>query len=389
MRRRWTNLALLLGATACQQQVDDTRTGAAFIRVALGEGTAVGSEEMPLPFSSEETPVAISVEVLDHNGDRLEFNGTLALNVRPGSLTGAPYISANNGTWSGVVGIKNGFGPTRIWVTDSAPLGGEAEPSFATGVSDPLNFRIPTIGEMNRTDDHETNQLQKEFAEIRVDDRNVRVTAVGTSGFWVSDLDDAEGEHNSLFIYTFSKPDSDVEVGKRLTLLTGNNQEYLATTQISFPTYEISDEPAIAMPEPAVLESSLCGMTDLLEGYESGLVQLEGVEVPSTFGTNSSDEDYADYLAYGQWPVTHGSGCTFYINSAVPCPDFVPTNSLYLPEIKGLLSEIWDKWVVNIRGAEDLPAGLCSAPQGPGFEDYDPAPSMPLPRERPSTRISK
>jgi len=252
-----------------------------------------------------------------------------------------------------------------------------------------MHFRIPTIGEMNRTDDHETNQLDKEFAEIRVDDRNVRVTAVGTSGFWVSDLDDAQGEYNSLFIYTFSKPENNVRVGKRLTLLTGNNQEYLATTQISFPTYEISDEAAISMPEPSELDSSLCGMTDLLEGYESGLVKLKNVQVPSGFGTNRSDEDYADYLAYGQWPVTHGNGCTFYINSAVPCPDFVPTDSLYLAEISGLLSEIWDKWVVNIRSADDLPAGMCAAPSGPGFEDYDPVPSMPLPRERPSTRINK
>jgi hypothetical protein len=252
-----------------------------------------------------------------------------------------------------------------------------------------MYFRIPTISEMNRTDDHETNQLDKEFAEIRVDDRNVRVTAVGTSGFWVSDLDDAQGDYNSLFIYTFSKPENDVRVGKRLTLLTGNNQEYLATTQISFPTYEISDEAAISMPEPSELDSSLCGKTDLLEGYESGLVKLKNVEVPSGFGTNRSDEDYADYLAYGQWPVTHGSGCTFYINSAVPCPDFVPTDSLYLAEISGLLSEIWDKWVVNIRSADDLPPGMCAAPSGPGFEDYDPVPSMPLPRERPSTRINK
>ena len=388
MRRRWTNLALLLGVSACHQEAEDTREGAAFIHALFEPNQEVGSEESPLDFSSEERLVPLSVAVLDHNGDPLDFNGTLALDVRPGTLTGAPNITATNGTWSGQVGIKNGFGPTRIWVTDSAPLGGETTPSYATGVTDPLHFQIPTLGEMNRTDDHETNQLQKEFAEIRVSDRNARVTAVGTAGFWVTDMDDAAGEHNSLFVYTFSKPDNDVEVGKRLTLLTGNNQEYLATTQISFPTYEVSDENAMAMPAPSVLDSTLCGATDLLEGYESALVQLENVQVPTGFGTSLSDEDYADYLAYGQWPVTHGSGCTFYVNSAVQCPDFVPTDSLDLSQITGLLSEVWDKWIVNIRSANDLPAGLCAGPEGPSFAD-EPGPTLPLPREAPSNRIKK
>ena len=164
------------------QEVENTEKCAAFIRATLANGVAVGSEEEP-PVPSEESSAAIAVEVLDHNGELLDFNGTLARH-RPGSLTGTPYISATNGTWSGFV-VSKRFPPNPNLVTDS-PIGGENVPSSRQASVSPCSFESQQSA-MNRTDDHETNQLDKEFAEIRVDDRNVRVTAVGTSGFWVSD----------------------------------------------------------------------------------------------------------------------------------------------------------------------------------------------------------
>jgi len=381
MRRRWTNLALLLGLTACQS-TDGTqdRPEPTFIQVALSSDQATGSMENKMPFSSEETLVSLSLETLDKLGDPYPFEGSLEVSVRPGKLTGSPYITVSDGKWSGDIGIKNGFGPTRVWFTDSAPLGStEKQAGYATGVSDPLFYEIPTIGEMNRIDDHESNQLEKEFAEVRAIDRNIRITTVGTNGFWVADLDDDAGEHRSLYIYTFSKPENEVEVGRRITLLTGNNQEYLATTQISFPTYEVAEEAAINMPAPSTLG---CLETDVLEGYESGLVTLENVQIPTGFGSTASDKDYLDYISYGQWPIlVDGSSCTFYVSSAVPCPGFSPSSGLNLSEVTGMLSEVWDKWIINIRTPEDLPAGVCGGTEGP----QPIGPSRPLPREAPST----
>lgn len=383
MRRRRTNLTFLLGLAACQTPTESpTALEPSFIQVSLGSGQVTGSLDNPLDFSSEEQMVDLSIETLDRNGDPIDFEGTLQLNVRPGTLTGNPYVSVNGGKWSGEVGIKNGFGPTRVWFTENAPLGSENEATYATGVSDPLYFAIPTIGEMNRIDDHESNQLAKEFAEIRAVDRDIRVVTVGTNGFWATDMLDAAGEHNSIFVYTFSKPDPDVQVGRRLSLLTGNNQEYLATTQISFPTLEVTDEPVLEMPAPSELPENLCGATDILEGYESALVNLKNVQIPDGFGTDLSDEDYEDYINYGQWPVVHTSGgCTWYISSAVPCPSFLPTDGLVLAEVTGMLSEVWDKWILNIRSPDDLPAGVCGGTQGP----QPVGPARPLPREAPTS----
>jgi hypothetical protein len=379
MRRRRPNFALLLGLSACQTTGEFERPEPSFIQVSLGSNQAAGSLEAPMPFSSEEQMISVSIETLNKDGDPEPFEGTLQLNVRPGSLTGSPYVSISGGVWSGEVGIKNGFGPTRIWFTENAPLGSDTDPTYATGVSDPLYFQIPTIGEMNRIDDHESNQLEKEFAEIRAADRDIRVTTVGTNGFWVTDMMDEAGEHNSLFVYTFSKPEDEVQVGRRLSLLTGNNQEYLATTQLSFPTLEVTDEPALEMPEPTELTSAVCGVTDILEGYESALVTLTEMNIPAGFGEDLSDKDYGDYINYGQWPVVHSSGdCIWYVSSAVPCPDFVPT-AMSISEVTGMLSEVWDKWILNIRSPDDLPAGVCGGTRGP----QPIGPSRPLPREAP------
>jgi len=341
-----------------------------------------GSQEAPLPFSSDVTEVTIIAETLDHNGDHWDYNGNLTVETRPAKLEGSPWAEIVDGRWEGTVSIRNGYGPTRIWLSDKGEMSpADYEPTWATGVSDPLYFEFPTIGEMNRTDDPETNHLDGEFAELRIEDRSVIVTAVGTNGFWVSDTMDAQGEHNSLFIYSFSAPGEEIELGKRLTLLTGANQEYLATTQLSFPTFDVADEPAITPPAASNIEDH-CGDEMLLEGYESAVVTVSGSSVPSGFGTDPNDEDYTDYLDYGQWPITLSNGCTLYVDSSVPCPGFRPTDSLALSNVSGLLNQVWDKWIILIRDGDDLPAGMCASSQT--NTETPPAPSRPLPREAPS-----
>ena len=259
------------------------------------------------------------------------------------------------------VTFKNGFGPTRVWFSDlgDKDIDSGRKASFATGVSEPIWFTIPTLSELNRTDDHETNQLAQQFTEVRCLDREVRVTTVGTDGFWVTDMADPEGSYNSMFIYTFNRPDEDsaetgkrgIYVGRRLTLLTGSNQEYLATTQLSFPTYEVSDDAEITMPDPALLPSAACGDNDALEGYEGGLVRVEDATVPTSF--KSGTEEYDDYLAYGQWPITLSTGCTLYVESGA-VPEYTPRGGDALGLAQGTLSEVWGKWIIQPRDAADL-----------------------------------
>ncbi len=67
--------------------------------------------------------------------------------------------------------------------------------------------RAATIGQVQATDDHEENDLKGEYTAIRCVDRQVVVLAVGQSGKWVTDLEDPPGDYNSMFIYTYTKPE--------------------------------------------------------------------------------------------------------------------------------------------------------------------------------------
>ena len=110
---------------------------------------------------------------------------------------------------------KNAFGPARIWVSDEGDkdIESERKASFATGLSDTIHFEFPTITDFNKIDDTETNHLDREFTEVQTEGRDVRVTVVGTSGFWVTDFAEqgsanclTNESYNSLFVYTFQKP---------------------------------------------------------------------------------------------------------------------------------------------------------------------------------------
>lgn len=356
------NLALLL--TACS---DDTVTAPrpepSFVYVEMTAGEA-GTIDSPLPFSSTAQSRTFRVTAMDRDGNPYAVDADLTVDVRPGKLEARPWVRMEGGVWEGEVTFRNGYGPTRVWFSDLGDLDETSTrvPGFATGVSEPLYFALPTLGEMNATDDHETSQLDREFAELRSVDRDIRVTAVGTNGFWVTDLADAPGSFNYLFVYTFQRPDDAVQVGARLSLLTGAAQEYLATTQISFPNYEVSPDAPATMPDPISLTRDMCGQDLTLEGIENGLVRIEGGVIPTAFTPGSPE--YDDYLEYGQWPVRldAGDSCSFYVNSGLALPDYTPVAGQSLPSITGLLSEIWGMWILTPRDAADVDLGASGPP---------------------------
>lgn len=366
---------LALGASGCSRTLESTDEGLAFLQVDLLTSNDT-SEEDPAPFSSETTELELRVQALDRDAALHPVSASMSLRVRPGSIEGDDDFELVDGEWTGTVGIRNGFGPTRIWASDDLEKDTSRDHTWVAGVSDALWFAYPTIPEIQSTDDHETNQLEGEYTQLRVEDREVVVTAVGTDGFWAADVTDTHGEYNGLFLYTFSRPsygDSEseggdeganvsVEVGDRLSLLSGVNQEYLATTQFSFPTYEAMEGETLEVPdavEPS--NADLCD-DDAMEKLESLLVRLEGASIPADFQADSSSEDYTDYVEYGQWPLETGADCTVYADSSA-IPDFYPTDyaGQDLDYVQGMLSEVWGKWILVVRSESDLSAAQSQA----------------------------
>lgn len=345
---------------ACSSTSDTVRVEPTIVQVVVdGE---VGSPEAPLDFSGETITRSISVQTLDKDGQPYPFDGDLTVRVRPGKLDQEAWISVQDGQWQGEVAFHAAFGPTRIWVGDEGDKDSQSgrTPSYATGVTEAMHYAFPTIRQMNEIDDHETNQLSGEFAELRVADRQVVVTEIATAGFWVTDIADEPGTWNSLYIYSFSKP-TGIWPGARLTTLTGNTQEYLATTQLSFPVYIAEEGVTLDVPEAFALTGSRTCDDNLMEGLESTLVTVTGASIPSDFVPGSSD--WEDYLEYGQWPIELGDGgCRIYGDSTTAV-DFHPTDHVgeEIGDVSGLLREIWGKWIITARGEGDIGGG--------GFDD--------------------
>lgn len=351
---------MLLLLAACTLPTPRERVEPAFIQVDLGTFEP-GSREAPLPFSTTALEVPITVRTLDVNGQPYTFDGDLKPKVRPGVLESDPWITLSGGEWTGTVAVRNAFGPTRIWFTDEGDKDEDSgrTASWGAGVSDELWFASPTIAEMQRTDDIESNQLDGEFATLRVADRQVVVTAREAAGMWVTDVSDAPGAYNGLYVYTFSRPDPAFAVGTRVILLTGINQEYLASTQLSFPTVEAD---GTTLDVPAAVELAACDDTTM-EGLEASRVRISDGQIPASFVEGT--EEYADFQQYGQWPLAYGS-CTVYVESGNTAPDFAPTERAgqTLPRVEGMLKQIFDKWVVVVVDADDIEAGA-SGPATP------------------------
>lgn len=349
-----------------------------FIEVQLNGET--GSMDSPLPFSSAPVSFSLSISTLDRNASPYPMNGNLKLNIRPGKLSAGidPWIKVTDGTWSGEITFQSAFGPSRIWVTDEGDkdVTSERQATFATGISEAIYYNIPTIAEFNNIEDTETNHLEGEFTEVRVEDRDVVVTVVSTNGFWISDLDDAPGNYSGMYIYTFGKPE-DVYPGARLTKLTGGNQEYLGATQLSFPDYEIEQGRTLDIPDPAVLDDTSLCEPSTMESFESSMIAIKNATIPSSFSIGSSD--YDGYIEYGQWPLNVG-GCTIYVDSTALSYAFDPVENAgeTIAEIQGLVSQIWTKWVIILRNDDGLSIDGNRYPRRPNAT----LPRRPLPRSR-------
>jgi hypothetical protein len=369
----------LLLSFGCSETASRPTDQLTFLEVSVSS-VLPGSEKAPANFVEEDETVTLFVRALDRNADPLAVDTTLSIRIRPGRIVeedgdletlgvcpgstsgraGAPLeVAMIDGEWTGDVTYRYAFGPTRVWIGDD--LGSEShEASFATGVSEALWYEKPTLAEMQRTDDPETNPLDRQFVDFRTEDRQVIVTTLGAAGFWVADTSDSVGAYAQTFIYSYSAPD-DIEEGDRLSVLAGGVQEYLQSTQISFPDYKGADDGTWEVPEASVITDAILCDDAEMEKYEAGLIRAEGVQIPSTFGNDTSDEDYADYIEYGQWPVQWPDGsCKLYLDTSTSIPNFLPTDwaGAELDFVQGMVSQVWDKWVLVVRGSDDLPSKL-------------------------------
>ena len=354
--------------------VEPDRSSPLTFRVQFPQSPGGETEETALPFSSGEMSIPVTIEALGYDREVLtDFNSIITIKATPAQLLSAPTVTVTNGVANATVTITRGFGQVRIWATDE---GTEETPgSYATGVSPLVHFGFPTIAEVQTSDSTIESPMEHTYVhmrgwvEDREDPRDMRVTAVTNDGFYVTDLNDPFGSYNSMFAFTFSRPEG-VEPGMRLARLSGIVEEFLGFTELGFPDWEIVDQRDT--PEPADIPSEIACDSPEMEKWESTVVTFGNLE--SSFRGGS---ECADYVEFGQWPAMlldrngnpvqcGGNDVRISVVNVNTVPSFAfpecesgsPPAVRSLPSLTGVLRHnryASPPWILEVRDCLDFP----------------------------------
>ncbi len=369
-------LCSLLGCTTAAPAPD--RTGPLSFRVTFVEPPGGEDSAAPLPFDVDGATHRITIEAIGYDRQLLtDFTATVALKVTPAQLLSAPFVLVQNGLAQTEVTFSRGLGQVRIWVSDEGT--DETPGSYATGVSDVVHYELPTVRQVQETPNTTTSPMEGSYVHIRgwdpenPDSRDLRVTSVTNDGFYVTDLNDPPGSYNSLFAFSFSRPDG-LDVGMRLERLSGKIEEFLGFTEMGFPDWvvaEADEAPAIEILDPFIVCDS-----PAMEAWESSVVKVVALE--SDFGGIGDCEDYNEY---GQWPARlldpktldpiQCGGDDARINvvniNTVPsytfdeCGDFGRPDDRYISALTGILRHnqyASPSWILEVRSCMDFPPEL-------------------------------
>ncbi len=263
------------------------------VTFAGADGAATGSTDAPLPYVNGapcsldaecDEPLrcvdgacaglrTLNVVAVDETGAPVDFEGWVGLRVTPGVLAPSSAHSPIAGGSTGGIDVwfSRAIGPTLLWVEDDGfvPAQGrpaacadgvdsdgdglvdmadpgclepddddETNPSGAAGASPTLYFANPRIRDVQHTP--QLNHSPLEDQQVRITGGHMVVTNVVANGFYVVDLDDQRPGryYNGIFVFTFSKP-RHVRLGDVVCELDGAVTEFVGTTQLAFPSFEV------------------------------------------------------------------------------------------------------------------------------------------------------
>ena len=347
MKRLLSAAALVLVSCTTQNEILE-RTEALLVEVRTTDGSVLpGPGEPPLPLPPEEVEFEIDIRARNPDGSLdTSFRGFVRIGAEPGSIVSVsgPRASGRNVlVLDGVaekhrIVVRNARGSTRIWAEDigyvpsdpdKPPLCAdgldndedglfdypqdpgcafanddtETAGTFATGISAPVRFEKPRVGDVQGRGSRTPYQLEG-VDVAAADPANLIVTRIAADGFYATDTTDTAG-YNHIFAFTFNAP-AGLRVCDRITGLSGTAVEFFGFTELSFPSFDFhewrfpdpknpgapNDGPC-QVPEPIPIDDTLAGDDVMLENIESALVRVEGVTIGQFFGDKPATNGFA------------------------------------------------------------------------------------------------
>ncbi len=375
-------VALFAGAagSACVTDELPALTATTSLRVEL-ISPEPGTPDERLPAGVRD--VTLRIQAIDARGDvdvgfrgtidlYAHFLGSLTPSLREPPLASVELAAGDSGEVS--VELPPVYGATFIWAEHTR---GE-EASFATGTSETLWYRAPTIRDVREPEDEsaldalETSPLDKKQITISGSrhghDGKLVVSSVFAQGYTLQDVacPDESGEppclsasYDSLFVFTFSRPTDNrgrpLRRGDVIASVSGGVTMFNGLAQLSFPQTLVADverDPGRIAPPVPVETSWLSTLTEL-KRVESALLSVQDAVVCPL------DDDYE---TYDQWKLDVGRGCRDPINviSEGRVDGFDPGDYVGepIPEVVGVLLPVnigsFHVWIIYPRDAGDL-----------------------------------
>lgn len=302
-------LATSLWLAACVR--DNTQTDVKLARFSVTIDTNafnIGTPESRLPFAVNPVIVPIHIEAIGTNGLPFPLTQRLLVTAEPGQVVGGgDLVTMTNGVADAQIPIRLAFGDTALWVHEVDPVNGGngnltcaggcqngsvcyrgrlcsgPSASIAMGIAGPIFFEDPRISDIQATTDPNSSTLANE--SLTVSGGTQIVTGIFGQGFYVTDIDDPDGQFNSIFVFTFNQPE-EIGLGDRLAKISGIVAEFVGSTQLTQPGFDVLEESRTDLiPAPKVItpQEAADATGQALEPFESSLVSIKNVTTASVY----------------------------------------------------------------------------------------------------------
>ncbi len=295
-----TSTLLLVAALLAGCWAPDTvqRDGPLYFEVEFTQEPQGLDADAPAAFSTDPTSYNVHVQAIGPDHEPMDWDGMLAVRATPGDLRSSESLPMTGGTLDATVQVALAFDHLRIWFSDEGD--GDQEGSYAAGVAPLVHVTKPTVAQLQEpVGAGDASPLTHSYVPIaaHAEGREMIVTTITNDGFYVTDFSDPEGTFNSLFAFSFSRPDG-LQVGDRIELLAGIISEFIGFTEMQFPTWVVESSGHAEGDTVYPLDPTIVCNDFEMEAWEAAPVEL--VEVVPDFRYAN---DCADYFEYGQWPA--------------------------------------------------------------------------------------
>jgi hypothetical protein len=268
----------------------------------------IGDPDNRLPFALEPVNIPIHIEAIGTDGKLFPFTGRLLTTVEPGQVVGGgDLLIMTNGISDSNIPLRLAFGDSAIWIHEVDPVNGNAgaltcsggcqsgsacyrgricagpNASLSMGIAGPIFFENPRISDLQTTQDPNTSTLVNE--SLTISGGTMIVTGISGQGFFVTDIADEDQQFNSILVFTFNQPE-EVGLGDRLAKISGIAAEFVGTTQLTQPGFDVIEESRVDL-IPAPKEITVQEAGDLsgraLEPFESSLVMVRNATLASDY----------------------------------------------------------------------------------------------------------